>query len=528
MVTDKDFSADQAAILKYVELRANQGGGVVNLGQGHFIVKPINDSACLQIPSGITLKGEKEGTIIHEITDTSDQPTTTVWWDLVLFTGENNTGGGVVDCTFRHTGGRRNNTGTIAIRGGANTKKIIGNIIENTIGSAIAIEYNVNNPKPLKCIVRDNNINPTARHGVYIIGCTHNTIENNIFNVSALESIAIRGSHDQIINNNQFFGVEGNTSHAITLAAPTVVGGYQYYRLKITNNHMHQLGGAGFYGQGVGCQMFDSEISGNTINLREDALTLSHSIMLYRTQRTVIARNTINGGQLRGIMLYGSSNNTIIENKLINLNALGANVGVLFLGSYTDSFDSTENFSTSNTIKDNLILDTRTTKKHVYGIQLTTGCNNNFLQNNEVTGATSSHIYSVDGVEAQIFGKQTDKIQAFKADVAVGTISATLLNMVNGSTSYKLKQGGFIRSFTVEVDKLPSSGNVTVTLYKNGLSLISATISSTDLTRNITYYLPQTRPVSIGDEISFRYSTTAITTTDSSTLKINTEITLNE
>lgn len=147
-VTDKDFSIDQAAILKLVHKRASTGGGTVDLSVGEFIVKPISNGACLPMLGKVTLAGRGDDTILHEITPIDDQPATSVWWDLVQFSGVDTVGGGVRDLTVKHTGGRRNNTASIATRGSATRQKYHNINFESTIGSSIVIELDVANPKP--------------------------------------------------------------------------------------------------------------------------------------------------------------------------------------------------------------------------------------------------------------------------------------------------------------------------------------------------------------------------------------------
>ena len=500
-VTDKDFSCDQAAILKLANIKSINGGGSVDLSKGHYYLKPINNGACLPIPPKVTLKGHHEDTILHEYTALDDDPNTSVYWDLVVFTGELNVGGGINNCTIRHTGGRRNNTASIAVRGGASRKKIFGNIIENTIGSGIALEYSVSNPKPLSCQVFGNFINPTSRHGVYIIGASANKVFNNDLNISALESIAIRADGNNEIYENNFFGVAGNKAHAITLAAPpSGVGGYKYKGLRVSGNKAFGIRGAFFYGQGVGCQLSESEISGNYINQSVESDVTDHDLMLYRTTNTKIKDNIFDGGRNRGVMLYGCQGNVITGNTLKNLNEAGNSVGLVFCADYTDSYDATTTYSTGNNIKSNKFIDDRGVQKHAHVIQMLAGSNKNNVAKNTYVGGANTKIQSADGLSAQNIGEKTDGFLFTKAAMALGTVAASNMLIGGNSASVYSSSDAYVKEFRLTIAQVLTSGTVTARLYKNGVAIIANVFNANGVLRtNPLLFQPQQYQINNGD-----------------------------
>lgn len=119
------------------------------------------------------------------------------------------------------------------------------------------------NPKPTFCRVTDNTSKLTSRHSVYISGASGNVVKGNTIYLNALEGIAIRGEARNEIEDNDFIGVEGVRTHAICLAQPPSGSKYKYYGLKLKGNREHNLFGAGFYGQGSGCELYDSDVSAN-------------------------------------------------------------------------------------------------------------------------------------------------------------------------------------------------------------------------------------------------------------------------
>jgi len=514
-VTDKDFSIDQAAILKLANIKSNKGGGCVDLSQGHFIVKPVNNGACLSIPSKVTLVGHYEDTILEEISNSIDDPTTSVWWDLILFSGNTNVGGGVKNCTFRHTGGKRNNTSTVAVRSGASRKKISGCVFENTIGTCIGIEYDSYSPKPLNCRVFENTFTSTSRHCVYIIGSTHNYIYNNTFYINALEAIVFRAANDCDVVSNNFFGVEGVKYHAITLAAPPAGVTYKYERLKISNNKMHGLKGAAFYGQGVGCTLHDSDIVNNTFNL-DNTDNESHSIMLYRANRCKVSSNIFDGGRNRAIYLYGSSKNEINSNTIKNvISSGGTQVGAIGLASYKDA-DNITYYSTDNKLIGNNVIDDRSIPLMKIGIQMGAGCIRNLVSKTEFEGVQTK-IDSVDGLSNQYIGETINKLLFSSPSMTAGTNAATDMSFTGGNLLAYINREVFIKSFRLAVQQLPISGTATARLYKNGSVLVANVFTADNFSRTgIIHYQPEQHLLTSGDVINLKIETASLTTGQSS------------
>ncbi|OAL84478.1 hypothetical protein AY605_07395 [Acinetobacter sp. SFD] len=514
-VTDKDFSIDQAAILKLANIKSNKGGGCVDLSQGHFIVKPVNNGACLSIPPKVTLVGHYEDTVLEEISNSIDDPTTSVWWDLILFSGNTNVGGGVKNCTFRHTGGKRNNTATVAVRSGASRKKISGCIFENTIGTCIGIEYDSYSPKPLNCRVFENTFTSTSRHCVYIIGSTHNYIYNNTFYINALEAIVFRAANDCDVVSNNFFGVEGVKYHAITLAAPPTGVTYKYERLKISNNKMYGLKGAAFYGQGVGCTLYDSEIINNTFNL-DNVDNEFHSIMLYRANRCKVSLNIFDGGRNRAIYLYGSSKNEINSNTIKNVISSGSTqVGAIGLASYKDS-DNITYYSTDNKLVGNNIVDDRSIPLMKTGVQMGAGCIRNLVSKTEFEGIQTK-IDSVDGLSNQYVGETINKLLFGSPSMTAGTNTSTDMSFVGNTLLAYVNREVFIKSFRLVVQQLTISGTATARLYKNGSALVANVFTADNSSKTgIIHYQPGQYSLNSGDTINLKIETASLTTEQSS------------
>jgi parallel beta-helix repeat protein len=251
-----DFSSVQEALDRAGAL---PGGACVQLPPAARKIYPVSNSAALRVPEGVYLVGTPSMSELLLITDSDDAPSTSVWWDAVLFTGSRSKWSGIVGVRIRHQGGRRNNTASIAVRAGASRVEVRDCDIDGSIGSAIVVEGNTTTPYPTYCMIRDNKISNTVRHGVYLSGSTHNRVLDNWFFTTRLESIALRNPHDNEVSGNTIVG-DGlqYPPHAIAIAQPSV-GIYVVKSLSVTRNQVINVPGAGFYGQGVG---------GNIVSMR--------------------------------------------------------------------------------------------------------------------------------------------------------------------------------------------------------------------------------------------------------------------
>lgn len=467
-----DFAGVQAAVNSLVN------GGIISVSDGHYIFAPVNNGAALVIPTNVTLVGKNSSTIFELITDITDMPSVSTNWDFILMSGTTNTGGGVKNITFKHTGGRRNNCATIAVRNGATKKVISGNTFDYTIASAIVLEGNVASPYPTQCLVKNNSISNTGRHGVYISGCTHNTVTLNQFFTTGLESTVIRNADDNDIICNEYTGGSTTLYAAIALAAPPTGSAHKVSRLKVIENRILNYYGAGFYGQGVGCSLVDSTIKDNTINLAADISVTDHSLMFYKTSNCIIEGNIIYGGQNRGMMFYGCSNNKIKSNTIRNVNAANAAVGAMVFVDYTDLNGQT--FSTKNKISDCTIVDDRVTPLHVYGIQFLTGSNNNKVRSCEITGQTSTPIFSADGLQMQDIGSEVEKFQWYTptAIPAGGaTTAATQASVIGNSYVSVVNVQSYLKLLRVTTRQTVTSGTISANLYRNGSFLFAVALA---------------------------------------------------
>ncbi|WP_349929187.1 hypothetical protein ABJ384_04895 [Acinetobacter sp. A1-4-2] len=516
-VTDKDFSIDQAAILKLANKRASTGGGSVDLSIGEFVIKPVNDGPCLKMPGKVTLAGRGDDTILHEITPIDDQPTTSVWWDLVQFSGTETVGGGVKDLTVKHTGGRRNNTASLATRGGATRQKYRNINFESTIGSSIVIEGLVSSPKPTFCKVHGITSKPTSRHSVYISGATNNDIRGNTIYLSALEGIAQRGTAQNNIDDNDFIGVEGVRIHAVVLAQPPSGSAYKYRGLRLKGNRGHNLFGAGFYGQGNGCELYDSDVSGNDWDLAvTDPLVTDHHMMFYRTYRTKISNNTCRGGRNRGIMFYGCAKNDVHSNTVYNVIGSGtASVGAIGLFSYKD-IDNVTYYSTDNKLIGNNIIDDRSTPLMKIGVQMGAGCIRNLVSKTEFEGIQTK-IDSADGLSNQYVGETLNKLLFSLPSMTTGTNTSTDMSFAGGNLLSYVNREVFIKSFRLAVQQLTISGTATARLYKNGSLLMANVFTADNLSKTrIIHYQPGQYLLNPGDTINLKIETESLTSGQSS------------
>lgn len=499
-VTDKDFSCDQAAILKLSNLKSQKGGGSVDLSVGIFIVKPISNGACLSIPTKVTLVGHFEDTVLHEISDITDDPNVSVSWDLVLFEGLSNVGGGIKNCTIRHTGGRRNNTLSVAVRSGASRKKITGNIFENSIGSCIGIEGSVANPIITKCLIEGNTINATSRHCIYLSGSEGNRVtQNNIF-ISALEAIQNRNPSNNTVDFNNFYGVSGVEKSAIMFTQPQgTTTSYKVINYVIKNNKFYDLRAAAI-SSGTGVINDFATIEDNIVYSSDDSATTEHAFSLFRFNNSKISGNYIEGGRNRGITLYGCIGNTLANNNIKNTMGNTATGGVIQFQTHTDSLDGTITNSTGNKIVGGSIVDDRGVVKHVNAVNFLTGNNGNTTTKIKATGLTTSTVISsVDGLGRNYVGEVFSNIIFSKSAFGLGTQAAT--PMINNSAQqHPVVKDGFVQSLRFDVTQVVTSGTIRCRVFKNGATLNNILFTANNSLRFFeTYFQPNFLSVARGD-----------------------------
>lgn len=511
-VTDKGFSIDQAAILKLANIRAKTGGGAIDCGCGHFIVKPVNNAEMMLMPAKVTIAGRGDGTIIESITNASDLPNEVVWWDMFLFKGSDTVGGGVRDLTIRQTGGRRINAGVMAQRQGVSRQKFTDIKFESAIASCIVPEGNVTNEVLTRTLIKGCEFRPHGRHSVYLIGSKGNKVQGNTFYVSALEAIAVRAFSDNLIEDNDFIGVVGVETHAITLTQPPSGQSYKINQLKIKNNRAYDLRGAFFYGQGNGTKMYDSVVSGNTASQALDYTGTDHVFMFYRTERCYLSNNTIGFSRNRGVQLYGCKDNDLSRTTTKNTNDVGATAGAILLASYTDPIEAVETFSTGNILSSCKFIDDRTTQKHVYAIQMLAGNNKNIVSRNTYIGGSATRISSADGLSSQCIGENTDKFLFSLSSMATGTNLAANMKYIGDNSLAYTSQDSFIKSFRIAVQQITITGTATARLYENGVALASIVFTADNTSRTmVSYYQPSQYSVGLGDTLNVQIETASLT-----------------
>jgi len=512
-VTDAGFSSDQAAILKLVDVVSVRGGGTVDLSTGVFIVKPINDLQCLSIPAKVTLVGNYEETVLHEITDVSDSPATSVWWDTILFEGVGNDGGGVKNITFRHTGGRRNNTCTIAVRNGATRKKITGNIFENSIGSCVGIEGSVANPVITKCLIQGNSIKASSRHGVYLSGSRGNHVTQNDIFVSALEAVQNRNPSDNTVDFNNFYGVSGVEKSAIMFTQPPV-GETVPYKVKnyvIENNKFYDLRAAAV-SSGVGVINEYAKVKGNVVYMSDDTTTTEHALSLFRFKDSEISENYIDGGRNRAVALYGCVGNSIFNNNIKNVMSNTATGAPIQLQTHTDSIDGSVTSSTGNKISGGSIVDDRTTIKHVNAVNFLTGSNGNTVSDLTILGTTSSTlISSADGLGANYVGIVFSNPIFGKTALPVGTQAAIAMSL-SAAQQFAVSRNGFVQSLRMDVTQLLTAGTVRCRIYKNGATFSNILFTANNSVKFIeSFFQPNQLSVARGDVLTATIESTDVT-----------------
>ena len=500
-VTDKDFSCDQAAILKLIYIISGSGGGVLNLSKGNFVVKPVNNSGCITINTrGIFLVGEKNATIMKSITDAADLPNESVSWDTIVFTGLNVTDGGVLDITFEHVGGRRNNTATVSVRNGAKLIDIKGNNFKNSIGSCMVIEGAVSNPIYTGCTIKGNTTRPSARHSLYLSGATGNVATENNFYISALEAVQNRNPSDNKLFNNKFYGVSGIEKAAIMFTQPQdTTTSYKVINYTIENNKFYDLRAAAI-SSGVGVINEYASIKDNIAYLSDDSGTTEHGFQLFRFNNSEIIGNYIEGGRNRGVVLYGCTNSSLSKNNVKNTMSNTATGGVIQLQTHTDSIDGTVTNSTGNKIIGGSVVDDRGIVKHVNAVNFLTGNNGNTTTKIKATGLTTSTVISsVDGLGKNNAGEVFSNIIFTKSAFGLGTQAAT--PMLNGSAQgHAVIKDGFVQSLRFDVTQVVTSGTIRCRVFKNGATLNNILFTANNSLRFFeTYFQPNFLSVARGD-----------------------------
>lgn len=459
-----DFSSVQEALDRAGAL---PGGACVQLPPAARKIYPVSNSAALRVPEGVYLVGTPSMSELLLITDSDDAPSTSVWWDAVLFTGSRSKWSGIVGVRIRHQGGRRNNTASIAVRAGASRVEVRDCDIDGSIGSAIVVEGNTTTPYPTYCMIRDNKISNTVRHGVYLSGSTHNRVLNNWFFTTRLESIALRNPHDNYVSGNTIVGDSTQyPPHAIAIAQPSS-GLYVVKRIKVTMNQMIGIPGAGFYGQGVGATLTQCDISDNVVQAMQAPDSVSHGMMFFRTSYCRIEGNIIVGGKNRGMMFYGCTHNSIRRNKINNVNSANAAVGAMQFAEYADPKDGSTTYSTDNDIVKNVIIDDRAEPLHIYGIQLQSGNCANYVSGNMIEGAVSLKIRSVDGMDKLRMQSGQERAWYYN-DISSGSLTSTQMPVIGDTYTDHVTQAGWLRCIMLISRQVVVSGSVKCTVYKNG------------------------------------------------------------
>ena len=508
-VTDKDFSCDQAAILKLASLTSTNG--FVNLSKGHFIVKPVNDGACLNSPP-VMYRGLKGDTLLEMLSDPTPAPNTTVWWDMFLFTGVDNSGGGVSDIRVIQNGGARNNCGVIAIRGGANNKDVHGVIFESAIASCVISEYDAENPIVLNNKIFENDFKQSARHQVYVSGTLGDAIFENRFAGYEREAIIIRGAAPDIHDNN-FKGDASNTTRAcITLAKRSDGSAYPTYRgVKIKNNKASNLYTAFYDGNGQSCHLEDSEISGNEVRQVDDPSVTQHVFMFYVSNRNNLRNNKVFGARRRGFSLGGCSDNDLTGTTLIDVNGAGEAAGSIHLTSYTD-FDNVSYPCLRNNLSTITAIDNRPVKKQYSGIYVNASCINNKISKPNISGFTGAAIALVDGIKSQKIGDIVQDILYTKASFPTGTNSAASMTIGGNSLPAPVSRSGYVSRIRIDLSQQTLSGTITCRLLKNGATFTNVVFTANGTSRNNeTYFLIDQLKVETGDTLTATIESSSIT-----------------
>lgn len=493
-----DFGSIQEALDRAGTLA---GGACVQLPASTRTINPVTNSAALRIPDGVYLVGTPGMSELLLITDADDAPATSVWWDAVLFTGTRTKWSGIHGVRIRHQGGRRNNTASIAVRAGASRVEIRDCDIDGSIGSAIVVEGNTTTPYPTFCVVSNNKISNAVRHGVYLSGATHNRVQNNWFFTTRLESIALRNPHDNDVSDNTIVGDSTQyPPHGIAIAQPST-GIYVVKRLKITKNQMLGIPGAGFYGQGVGATLTQCDISDNVVQAMQADSSVSHGMMFFRTSNSRIEDNIITGGKNRGMMFYGCKGNSILRNKINNVNSAGAAVGAMQFAEYVDPKDSTTTYSIDNDVVKNVIIDDRAEPLHVYGIQFQAGNGKNYTSGNVIEGTTSLKIRAVDGLDKLRMQSGQERSWYYN-DIASGSLASTQMPVVGDTYTDHVTQAGWLRCIMLITRQVVVSGSVKCTVYKNGSAWRTIELSGDGSTLyRAVWDMPGQYTVEAGDQL---------------------------
>lgn len=505
-----------AAFQAAVDYMASAGGGFVYVPPQSttYRITPQADGAAINMKGGVFLIGAGAASALELVTAADEQPNTSVNWDAVLFSGAAVVNAGIERVRIAHSGGARNNCASIAVRGGAAHIRVMHNIVENSIGSGVIIEGSVASPYPTNCKIHYNRISGCRRHGTYLSGATHNDVRFNFYQNTQLETFAVRNASDNDIERNDVFGDGASyPSGGVALAAPPT-GIYVNSRVNVRHNRFVNLPNHALYGQGVGATLRDSDWSDNTIEAMRAADTTSHAVMIYRASGCKFNRNKVYGGRNRGMMFYGCSDNEIVGNLISDTNDAGNSVGTLFLASYTDSADSTTTHSQRNRIDGNSILDNRATAKHYYGVQILADNTGNVIGRNRIAGLASGGAeYSAPDWSAQVVGVNVEDF-SFRYDaLASGSTASTAAKALGNMTAISIAEAGSLRSLSLYTGQIVTGGTITVTIYVNGVSVGSVTLTGDGSIRRAAQYLaPGARKVVPGDVLTAFVSASSMTT----------------
>jgi len=269
---------------------------------------------------------------------------------------------------------------------------------DNQIGLNSANFTNAGQIILYKCsnsVISDVNVSYT-NYGLYLNN-VNNSYFSNINAIHCYEGIYLTSGYNNTFNNCTTNYNEAYGSINLVLSENNTVinctGAYGYYGLLLTNSHNNSVlynnfslnENNGIYLSG-GCTL--NLVKGNFLNDNDyTSNVFGNGIILWGGSNNTIVNNTMNGNEHHGILLYSSSKNNTVYNNTVNSN-LQSGIYIWSGSDFNDiSFNTAKDnrdhgiyvqwYSDNNTIEGNFI-----SNNWDQGIYIHEYCTNNTVENN--------------------------------------------------------------------------------------------------------------------------------------------------
>jgi parallel beta-helix repeat protein len=329
----------------------------------------------------------------------------TVWTDGVTCRAESNITGGTDYSDTNANAAIVINSALAALTGGRTWKERVA------FRGNFSLSALVNVPSYTILDLGNAKFTPTALLNCFIIdGKDRVEIRGGIIDGAGVgdNGVYITGSYDVLVENlvsisNLYRGISCyiNANGKIKLLNNYLwnngkwdIDVYQSSYTKVLNNYcLHASDGVDKDGIVVK-ESWKCHVSGNHCINNGDT-----GIALIDSKYNLVHGNIIEGSYYNGIYLDGAVYESVYDNEIIECSREGSQCGIKLEPSPTPTNP------TYNTIRDNLILDERTPKKHVYGLQEAAGGDYNVIENNRIAGYLTGAIVTA-GANTKVYRNQ--------------------------------------------------------------------------------------------------------------------------